>query len=318
MAEKSHPDLVVSVFRKAVEKKDVSAVAGCAAIVVARPELAHTSLVEDVFVPAIQFLTDLKNTSWTDNAWFQARASEFFAGLNERQAQIVLDNLVYHPKIDHRIEVIIGALAKVAYNAVWRFFQTRFDLGAASEDNSDYEAIPFIFHRVQTELAENAAAAVDIVKSRYVNGDPMFGFRGGRLLSIVFPDCSDDLKSKLLALVEAEGKFCFEFILAVLTNCKGQVSIHTVCQALINCLPEEDQRLAEVEHLLLKTGVVSGEFGMVDAYRQKKVEVSTWKTDDREKIRKFSERFIRNIDRLIAAEQSSAERDLELLKLNWK
>jgi hypothetical protein len=63
--------------------------------------------------------------------------------------------------------------------------------------------------------------------------------------------------------------------------------------------------------------VVSGEFGMVQAYKQKRDEVATWSSDPRPKVRSFAARYVRALNRRIAAEQSASEERLELRKLDW-
>ena len=50
----------------------------------------------------------------------------------------------------------------------------------------------------------------------------------------------------------------------------------------------DDDRLGSVEVALLSTGVVSGEFGIVEAYRAKKDAVASWLEDLRPKVRTFA------------------------------
>jgi hypothetical protein len=85
-------------------------------------------------------------------------------------------------------------------------------------------------------------------------------------------------------------------------------------KALVNRLPENDSRLVEVDICLQNTGVVGGEFGFVEAFRRKKVEMASWLEDDRPAVKAFAKEYIRKLDGRIASEQRSAEHRKELQK----
>ncbi|MGO9171710.1 MAG: hypothetical protein ACLP7P_07065 [Rhodomicrobium sp.] len=56
---------------------------------------------------------------------------------------------------------------------------------------------------------------------------------------------------------------------------------------------------------------------MVEAYKQKRDEVANWSSDPRPKVRSFAARYVGDLNRCIAAEQSASEEQLELRKLDW-
>ena len=169
-----------------------------------------------------------------------------------------------------------------------------------------------------TCVGRDPNCAVDIVREWYVDDDPLFEFTGGKLLAIAFPECSEALRAKLLAVIEADGVGAFPFVADILKNYQGRVSIHPLCQALIECVPEGDARWSTIDVLLLSMGVVGGEFGMVEAYREKRDQVASWLSDPRPKVRRFAERYVRALNRNIAAEQRESEECLQLRKLDWE
>jgi hypothetical protein len=71
---------------------------------------------------------------------------------------------------------------------------------------------------------------------------------------------------------------------------QGQPALHDVCKEVVDKLPENDSRLNEIEVILESTGVISGQFGFVEAYQRKKDEISPWLSDPRPKVRAFAER----------------------------
>jgi hypothetical protein len=82
----------------------------------------------------------------------------------------------------------------------------------------------------------------------------------------------------------------------------------------VRALPVGDPLLKEVEVILRSTGVVSGEFGLVEAYLRKKQEMADWLTDADSHVQGFAESFVRYLDRLIAVEQRCSEEDIEMRK----
>ena|SRR5260370_42025547 len=107
------------------------------------------------------------------------------------------------------------------------------------------------------------------------------------------------------------------FVLSVLASYRGTSSLQELCKALVEAFPEGDRRIRQVEMIFDSTGVVTGEFGMVQAYHRKKEEMQTWLHDSRAKVRAFAEAHIRSLDRTIAAEQRRSETDHEMRRMEW-
>jgi hypothetical protein len=79
-----------------------------------------------------------------------------------------------------------------------------------------------------------------------------------------------------------------DFILAVMQNYHGESATHPLLQDIVNRMSEDDRRLAKVEISLKSTDGVVGEFGMVDALRKKKEEVTPWLEDPRPRVKAFA------------------------------
>ena len=86
---------------------------------------------------------------------------------------------------------------------------------------------------------------------------------------------------------------------------------------MVDCLPENDERLQIVRRLLQGTGVVAGEFGMVEAYQRKVAEIEPWQRDPQPKVRTFAQAYAKSMQQSIAAEQSQSEQDVAMRKLEW-
>jgi hypothetical protein len=145
----------------------------------------------------------------------------------------------------------------------------------------------------------------------------LFQFRGGKALNNAFPEFSAELEAKLIGIVREGTEEALDFVLQILRTYKGETFLHEVCKEVVNSISENDDRLGEVEVILESTGVVSGQFGFVEAYQRKKVEVEPWLRDCRPKVRAFAESYRRSLDRAIAAEQRRSEADYELRRRDW-
>jgi len=71
-------------------------------------------------------------------------------------------------------------------------------------------------------------------------------------------------------------------------------------------LPIEDPLWSNVRVGLEATGVVSGEFGMAEAYKERRSAVAAWLEDADEKVRCFAKKHVAQLDRMIASEQRRA------------
>lgn len=305
-------ELLKGILGKAIAQEDRIAVMECLVAVVTRHAENLDPLIANCFEPALQYLSSVNETRWVNGAWFTTEAKDFFAHLPLRTAELVLDNLVSVTRLDTHVEWILGYIARTHSGAVWAFFARRI-ANEREHDRSDrYEAIPYQFHELRKVLSNDPASAVRVTRDLYAPDDTLFQYRGARLLSAVFPTFPENLARELTALARTGSDEDLGFILQVLRAFQGQETTHPVVKEVVARLPEDDPRLAIAELCLQTTGVVSGEFGLVEGYRQRRVQVEAWTADERPKIRAFAERFVRRMEQSIAAEQRRAEEQREM------
>jgi len=71
----------------------------------------------------------------------------------------------------------------------------------------------------------------------------------------------------------------------VLSNYLGEPFVHRLCKEIVKAVDSDSSLLNEVAVALETTGVVSGEFGMAEAYERKRQEVLDWLSDPNEKVK---------------------------------
>jgi ppGpp synthetase/RelA/SpoT-type nucleotidyltranferase len=307
-------DLLRKVGEKALTLKEPVAIIEVIAAIVANNAVA---LVDPILVPAVQYLTSIKDTRWIAGVWFMPELMAFIAKLSQPQCEVILDNLVLSRRIGHEEDRILAAIGERFPEAVWRFLRRRLDRHAKEEDDFGYEAIPRGLVNFRTPLARDAAFAVNTVREWYTQDNRLFQYRGGRVLHDVFPLIGPEIEAPLLSIVSEATDDAIDFVLQILRTYQGEPFVYGLCTTIVDAMPQDDRRLGEVEIILQNTGVVAGQFGFVDAYQRKSEEVSLWLTDERPKVRAFAERYIRTLNRSIAAEQRRAEADYEMRRREW-
>jgi hypothetical protein len=318
LCKPDHPAFIDRVLGQAISAGDDRAVIECVALTVASQGSKAQPALETFFAPALRYLTARNNADWVHEAWFLPQIESFFAELPAPMAELVLTNLEIAPKIESRVERILSCIAEPHSEMVWAYFGQRLDHKQGEKQKSDYEAVPYGLHGLDKKLSRNPASAVAIVRSWYRLDDILFEFRGAQLLSAVFPAFPSAF-SQILSEMAAHGSDDdIGFVLTVLRKYQGQPATHDVVKELVVRLPADDPRLIKVEISLQNTGVVSGEFGFVEAYTAKKAAIASWLDDERPRVREFAEQYMKKLDRMAAAEQRRAEQRRELRRREFE
>lgn len=219
--------------------------------------------------------------------------------------------------MEHHDERVLSGIARKYPQLVLNFFKARLDRQERGEGEKHYEAVPYHMMELGKLLAKEPKQVVQAARSWYSSGGSLFAYTGGRLLQNIFPSITKDYEAELLPLVQGGVDDDIDFVLSLLRAYRGGLFLHGLCKSLIDVLPVGDKRIGQVRIILDSTGVVAGEFGMVDAYQRKKDEIQSWLSDSRPKVRAFAEAHVRALDQEIAAEQRRSETEYELRRREW-
>ena len=102
--------------------------------------------------------------------------------------------------------------------------------------------------------------------------------------------------------------------MAILRNYDGNPIIHNVCKEIVKILPDGSNLTNELSIILQSTGVVSGEYGFVEAYKRKIVEIQPWLQDEGPRVKEFAQNYIANLEKFIEYEQKRADEEIILRK----
>jgi ppGpp synthetase/RelA/SpoT-type nucleotidyltranferase len=312
------PDFAARFLKRAIDKSDPIAVIECLLFAL---EQYGTEKIEDadtLLSDALTFLNDRKDSRWVSSAWFLQKATKFYEKLTPERTAQVLQNLGYLLKVNYQVERILARLAERQPEAIWDYFGSRLARETTEgRDEERFEAVPFRFQGLEKELSKDPQLAISKGLSWFARDSKLFRFRGGRLLSAAFPDCTPEFASALAELVKAGGDTETEFALAILQNYHGEISTHVVLKEIVAQFPDDVRKIGGVRNCIDSTGVVSGELGFAEAWRSRKESLAEWMADERPAVKAFAKKHIAELDLMIASEQHRAEVEREMRKRSY-
>lgn len=308
-----NPDFVDSLLRRAIDRGDPMAVIEC--LLFALEHYGTEKIADgDTFLrDAFTFLNERRDARWASQAWFLQKATKFYEELTpERMAQI-LQNLGYLRQVNYQVERILARLAERQPEAIWDYFGVRLVTEKTEGDDEDrFEAVPFRFNGLEKELSKDPQLAIRKGLSWFARNRELFQFRGGRLLSNAFPNCTPGFAAELAELVKAGGDTEADFALAILRNYRGETSTYVVLKEIVSRFPDDTRKMSGVRASIDSTGVVSGEFGLAEAYQAKKESLADWLADERPAVEAFAEKHVAELGLMVASERRRAEVDSEM------
>lgn len=316
-SEVQSPTLVRRVLDKALEANDDLAVIECALLCMEQFGSGKVVGEEQFFADAFAYLNQHRDNRWVGGAWFlHKETSKFFDSLTAERSKFLLDNLFWVSRINHQVERLLTRIAERRLEDVWDYFGRRMER-ENMEGSEPFDAVPFSFHGLEKALGLDPALAIAKGLSWYKSSKRLFRFRGGRILSNSYPHCTSEFAAALTAAVDKGDPEIADFTLAILQNYEGEESTHEVLKAIVVRYPDDDHKLSSVRIVIDNTGVVSGEYGMADAYRIRKDMMKKWLLDAHPEVRQFAEDHIRELDNAIASETRRAENDSAMRRLEF-
>jgi len=276
-----------------------------------------------LMLETIKFLTRYKNTEWIDQVWF--KRDEILKQINSRQYETILDNLLIHPDIDYRIEEVLTPVADSNPVRIIDFFRERVLIKSRRKDSileDRYDAIPYEFHKLHITLAKHENKIIPKILQWYSLGNKdnhwLFQWEASELLSNIFPQQGPLLERELVKLSKTKSKKNRDIVFSILSKYKGSGSLlWNVVKTLVKTY-FDDKLYSEVESELFaylsQTGVVSGEFGFVNAYKSKKESLNELKRDADKRFAQFVRNYEKYLNHRIITEQKRAIQEIELRK----
>lgn len=305
--------LMKEILNKAKELKDANALNNIICSIGQLKDNKSKQL-KNILLATIQELTTLKNTWWVHNIWYNAEI--LLSELNESEWGILLENLILIPNINYESEEILSFVAQKYPKKFIQFFEKRVKTKKKKKRDDHYNAIPFDFVPRQTgKLVElpNTTKKIfieEILKWFQVD-DWLNYWEGAHLLQNLFPSFDPYLEAKLIEILKSKRKNKARIVIYVLRAYKGEQFIHGVCKEFIKQFPTSKRYQNEMFVILSQTGVVSGEYGFVNAYEGKITAIQSWKEDESKIIKRFTKSYEDYLRKRIVSEKKRADEEID-------
>jgi len=310
------PDTLQELLVRSIKARDRYAVAECAVYAIRNfPHGVPPNA--EFFRPAMLHLIEAKDTNWIRQAWLPEK-TPFFENLDVVDAGLITDSLIELPKVSYDAERILSFVSTEHLGLVWDYFGRR--LAHPREQNADmrYEAAPHRFQLLAPRLAIDARLAVEKAHAWYQKDSSLYGYRGGRVLSIAFPQCPGEFVVAMVEVIRNGDSDDVEFVLDVMQNYHGESTTHPILKEVIAKFPDDERKKSGVARSIENTGVVRGEFGFVENLRGKKALVAPWLEDENPAVAEFAHGLIAELDRDILQEKRRADTRSALHKLDYE
>lgn len=296
-----------TMLNKAIESADELAVLELTAFAM---QSSAAVPARDVFlVPGIQWLTTREDARWVNIVGYSPEASEFLTTISEDDAKLLLNSLISLPKITSPAERVIALISRSQMRAVWDYIGQRLERGKRNEGAPQYEDVPYRLHDLSKTLSQDIAIAIDSARAWYAKDASLFQYRGGRFLRAVFLDWEPAFASQLQQLVCVGSSDDANFVLAVMANYKKKLEAHPLFKAIIAKYPQDSAKHAVIRNSLMSTGVMWGQYGIVESFRITKETILPWCEDANADVKAFAENLVRILELQIAQEQKRADND---------
>ncbi|MBN1974873.1 MAG: hypothetical protein JW787_14630 [Sedimentisphaerales bacterium] len=306
--------LLKKILNKAVANNDLNTLNQIISSISARYNEENKHLIKSFFVPILEKLTVHKNSGWIFGFWFRKQRSAILDDMEVAEHKAILDNLFWLEEVDYHAEEILYEIAKKSPELVIQFFCNRLSREKDEEDKGRYNAIPFNFYKLAEPLSQHPVQAIDAVLNIYDDNYGLFIYNGARLLKNIFPNFPAEFQQKLLEIVQSKEERDLLFVMAILRNYDGNLIIQNVCKEIVKILPYGSNLTNELSIILQSTGIVTGEYGLVEIYKQKINEIQPWLRDKSVKVKEFAQNYIAALEKSIEYEKKLADEDIILRK----
>ena len=314
-ADTCEENLLIRVLERAVANNDNPAVLNMLAAAETQFRSNPGTLIETAFLPAVRHAASQKDLHWVSRSvsWMN---SPILRALDQGQARIVLEALVPYPKLEREAEYVAAAIAKQWSGAVIEFLGDRQSFGDDRSIADGYRAFPSRVYALRKPLA---AASDALIRGRrwFELDSRLFRFGAGRFLASIFPGLPTKFRDRLAEYVAGGDRQDIAFVLAIVSNYTGEEAPHGFLKDIVAQIDPNDDLVGSVAACLDSTGVVAGEFGMVEFFTQQKASMQDWFDDPRDRVRVFAEARIRSLDHRIIREQRMAETSIAMRKLDF-
>jgi len=280
-----------------------------------------------IFQKGMRMMSRRHDARWVNVIWFNQDFRKLVETMDEAERLEVLTSIASVRKIGYQAEEILVTIGHTDPQAVLAFLvaRMRVERDRESRQNTDhyddndadrFEAIPYNLHTLDKLLKQMPGELLRAVRAEFKPEEVgMFPYyAGARLIKAVFPEFDLALQDALLSLSKTRHPTDIDFVIGVVRTYDGGEPILDICKEIIKVVPERSSAWNEVAAALESTGVVTGEYGIVNAYENKREEIAEWKNDEHPRVQSFAVWLTESLDQMIVNERLRADAEVALRK----
>ncbi|MFW1250844.1 hypothetical protein ACEV8Q_13120 [Vibrio parahaemolyticus] len=279
-------------------------------IKLSKDELNH--LVSDIF----SFLNEKESTSWIGYTWFTNKGDSFFLELSEYNLNLIVDNLVFVKDFDYQLEGVFENILNISVDSAFLLIEKRIEYKERIpfDELGRYDEIPFNFVSANKVLSNYPDRILNTIKNNY---DPKYSFLNHSISSLFrkcFPVFDDNLIDVITCHLNPLDTNELNIILSIVKSYEGHTSIYPLVKEILKKIDCSDHNIRCVRVALNSTGVVTGEYGFVNALNLRLEEVTPWLDDDDANVVKFTYKYIESLKEEIEQETKRVDERVAIEK----
>ena len=315
--EEIDDELFKAVAARAIRNKDAQALN--ALIYSIGKNYSGQLLLKKTALQVIDALTKLKNTYWVHHAWF--RKELVTKDFSRTELRIVYKNLLEAEHLSYEFETLFDPIVRKYPEDFINFLLERIKFGKKLKNknrHSRYDAIPHSFDKLGNAMREHAPTIIPMILRWYSLGTPktdqwLYRWEASHLLKEVFPG-NPLLEEELLKMLKRGGKDGRAIIDEFISRFEGQEFLWKLVEAAVDTYKNASD-YEEIRHHLFgylsQTGVVMGEYGLAEAYANKKNALATLKNTQNTDFLGFLNEYEEYLEKRVAAETKSSDDEID-------
>jgi len=279
---------------------------------------------KSIFMQSLRQLAARGDARWVVAVWFRKELKTLISAMEPGERTETMESLLSLAQIDYQAEEVLYEIAQHDVAGVLRFMVARLKQarefskqkhGVERVDVEQFEPVPYQLHKLGKLLATSPVELLSALRRDFDDEVRyLFSYRAARLAKSAFPNFEGEIELALLPYVEQGKVNDLEFVIAILRAYDGAAATMKVCKLIIEKAEERSKVWNEVAAIIETSGVVYGEYGLVQAYERKLEQIAEWATDESERVRAFAKWLSEGLHRLIEQERQRANEELALRK----
>lgn len=264
----------------------------------------------DQFIKIIKKLTEKKYFDWPQRVSFMI--DDIARDFSKDNYDIILKNLVNKNDIGYDTEKILMPLAEKCPERIIDFLYQRVESSKSGENLID--SIPYSFQLIKEPLSKNVKIIVPKILEWLKKDDWRYKWEAGHLFNIIFPIIDDKFKEIIITLVREKDSNKLDYIFLILDKYGGTADVLDIVHEIIKNFKTTNRIRNRLFSLLSQIGVVTGEYGIVNAHQKKIKDIEPWLSDSDSGIVEFAKGYTTYLENAIKYEKARVDKELDLMK----